>query len=207
MTKYLALAQCLRNEGSNLKCRESGMPDEASWSTFFNAEKAISKLWPEAQGDVLELGCGYGTFTFAVAPRTTGRVTALDIEPDMVDRVNTRAAELGVSNIHAVVRNFVIDGFGVKPGSQTHIMIYNLLHMNEPVPLLRKAYEALHGGGTVSVMHWRTDIPTPRGPPLDIRPTLDMCATWLEQAGFSNITAIDLSDCCPFHYGLTAVHG
>jgi SAM-dependent methyltransferase len=180
------------------------MPDEAQWSTFFNVEKAICKLWPEAEGDVLELGCGYGTFTFATARHTTGRVTALDIEPDMVALVTSKAADLHLSNIQAHVRDFVTNDFGVAQGSQAHLMIYNLLHMEHPVPLLRKAYQALRHGGTVSVMHWRSDVPTPRGPPLDIRPSSEQCATWLAEAGFSHIETVNLNDCCPFHYGLVA---
>jgi SAM-dependent methyltransferase len=180
------------------------MPDEGLWSTFFNAEKAIRKLWPQAEGDVLELGCGYGTFTFAAAKHTRGTVTALDIEPEMVALVDTRARELGLLNIQASVRDFVKDGFGVPPGSQTHVMIYNLLHMEEPVQLLRNAYQALRHDGTVSVMHWRSDVPTPRGPPLNMRPSPEQCADWLTQAGFSKIETVDLNDCCPFHYGLVA---
>ncbi|WP_225737519.1 class I SAM-dependent methyltransferase [Dyella acidiphila] len=180
------------------------MPEEALWSTFFDAGQALRKLWPQAGGDALELGCGYGTFTFAAARRTDGLITTLDIEPAMVALVRARATELGLPNIQAQVRDFVADGFGIAPGSQSHVMIYNLLHMDEPVRLLRHARHVLRSEGTVSVMHWRSDTPTPRGPPMDIRPSAEMCATWLAQAGFTQIEPVDLGDCCPFHYGLAA---
>ncbi|MGC1548368.1 MAG: hypothetical protein WA777_07540, partial [Rhodanobacter sp.] len=50
-----------------LKCRESGMPEETIWSTFFDADTAMAQLWPESHGNALELGCGFGTFTLAAA--------------------------------------------------------------------------------------------------------------------------------------------
>jgi SAM-dependent methyltransferase len=187
-----------------LKGRESGMPEETAWSSFFDASAALDKLWPAPQGDVVELGCGYGTFTLVAARRTQGIVNALDIDPEMVAYVQTKAKELGISNIRAVEHDFVESDFGVAPASQSHVMIYNLLHIEEPIALLRKAFVALREGGTLSVMHWRNDVPTPRGPPLDIRPTPQHCIEWLRQAGFSGIQSIDLGDCCPFHYGVIA---
>jgi len=40
-------------------------------------------------------------------------------------------------------------------------MIYNLLHIEQPEKLLKEAGRILKPGGTVSVIHWRSDIETP----------------------------------------------
>jgi hypothetical protein len=40
------------------KGRESGMPDEVYWQSFFNPECIVSKL-DCFGGDVVEFGCGY----------------------------------------------------------------------------------------------------------------------------------------------------
>ena len=183
------------------------MPEETTWSSFFDARAVMARLWPAPHGDVVELGCGYGTFTLVAAQQTQGIVTALDIDPEMVAYVRFKAEEQGITNIRALERDFVDSDFAVAPGSQSHVMIYNLLHIEEPVVLLRKALAALHEGGTLSVMHWRSDVPTPRGPPLAIRPTPEQCVEWLQQAGFAHVESIDLGDCCPFHYGLIARRG
>lgn len=189
-----------------MKGRESGMPAETYWETFFAADEAIARLFgPTAiRRDCIEFGCGYGTFTVPAARRTTGLVTALDIEPAMVECVRQKAETFKLSNIRAEVRDFVGHGTGVQDRSQAHAMIFNLLHLEQPVTLLREAYRTLQDGGVLSVIHWRSDIPTPRGPALDIRPTPEQCLAWMAEAGFHAFEAVDLHRCCPFHFGLLA---
>lgn len=189
-----------------MKGRESGMPEESWWATFFEAEGALDALLGKSlpEGDVVEFGCGYGTFTLPAAQRTMGIVTALDLEPDMVALVRQKAAALQLKNIQSVQRDFVADGTGLGTGSQSHAMIYNLLHLDHPVDLLVEAHRVLRTGGTLSIMHWRSDIPTPRGPSLAIRPRPEQCEKWLLEAGFIAVTRVMLETSCPYHYGLVA---
>lgn len=154
--------------------------------------------------DVIEFGCGYGSFTVPTARRTVGRVITLDIEPEMVDCARHKAVTFDLPNIQADVRDFVAHGKGVDSGSQAHTMICNLLHLEQPISLLREAYWTLQDGGVLSVIHWRSDIPTPRGPLLEIGPTPEQCREWMAEAGFHTIESVDLQSCCPFHFGLLA---
>lgn len=187
-----------------MKGRESGMPDEAYWSSFFEPETALGQLLPSDRktGDVVEFGCGYGTFTLPVARRVSGIVTALDIEPEMVEAVAWKAEKARLANIHVCLRDFVADGTGLKSGSQRHAMIFNLLHLEAPVALLREAWRVLGDGGSLSVIHWRSDIPTPRGPSLSIRPSPEQCQAWLAEAGFVGVEPVNLEHCCPYHFGI-----
>lgn len=189
-----------------MKGRESGMPDEDYWASFFDPAALLEHLLPKRDrgGNIVEFGCGYGTFTIPVAQRVSGIVTALDIEPDMVNLVRDKA-ELGAfDNITAALRDFVANGTGLHDGTQTHAMIFNLLHLDNPVTLLREARRVLEAGGTLSVIHWRSDIDTPRGPPLAIRPTPAQCQAWMVEAGFSEVREVDLQACSPYHFGLLA---
>src|SRR5438270_5671420 len=104
-----------------MRGRESTMPDEVCWATLFDTESAISRLLGEENtpGDVVEFGCGYGTFTFPAARHTTGTLATFDIEPEMVDRIGRKASETGLANIRAEVRDFVADGTGLPAGSQS----------------------------------------------------------------------------------------
>lgn len=189
----------------SMKGRESGMPDETYWASFFEADAAVDRLLGlSIEGNVIEFGCGYGSFTVPAARRTAGYVTALDIEPEMVDCVRQKAVACNSFNIQAEVRDFVAHGTGVATGSQAHAMIFNLLHLEQPVALLREAYRTLQDGGVLSVIHWRSDIQTPRGPSLEIRPTPEQCRMWMAEAGFRAIESVDLQSCCPFHFGLLA---
>lgn len=185
------------------------MPDAAYWASFFNPEAALKCLIPagSVDGNIVEFGCGYGTFTIPAARHTGGVVTALDIEPEMAAYVRKMAGAAGLANINVEVRDFVAHGAGLADCSQSHAMIFNLLHLEDPPALLREARRVLQTGGTVSVMHWRSDIPTPRGPPAAIRPTLAQCRNWMTEAGFEDLRSVDLQSCCAYHFGLIGYRG
>lgn len=94
------------------KGRESGMPEEDHWNSFFDAECVFRKLFGEegSRGSVVEFGCGYGTFTFPAARHATGTVYAFDIEPDLIGRLRLRAKREAVPSIVAEIRDFVANG-------------------------------------------------------------------------------------------------
>lgn len=189
-----------------MKGRESGMPEEAYWASFFDPQTVLDRLRLPLDGseNILEFGCGYGTFTLPAASRTRGTVTALDIEPEMVRLVAQRARDAGLVNVRAEVRDFVEYGTGVPDASQGRVMVFNLLHIEDPLALLREALRILQPGGSLSVIHWRSDIETPRGPPLAIRPKPEQCAAWLSEAGFAAVIQVHLGQSAPYHYGLFA---
>jgi hypothetical protein len=80
-------------------------------------------------------------------------------------------------------------------------MLFNILHIEEPVVLLREAYRNLVPGGQVGVVHWKRDPATPRGPSMDIRPSAEQCRDWAEQAGFKFVRSESLR-CCSWHWGI-----
>ena len=185
-----------------MKGRESGMPDEAVWDAFFNPACILASLdCTGVCGDVVEFGCGYGTFTLPAAVRVVGRVLALDIEPDMVAATARQAEAAGLTNVAATVRDFIADGSGLADGQAAYAMLFNILHVDDPVALLREAVRVLAPGGTAGIIHWRSDIDTPRGPSAGIRPTAEQCRAWGEQAGLAFVRHESLV-CCSWHWGL-----
>ena len=184
-----------------MKVRDSGMPDEEMWVSFFDAGRILAQLgFDDPTTDVAEFGCGYGTFTISAAARTRGMVFAFDIEPEMIAEAEEKALTSGLGNVRCVLRDFVADGTGLADNSVGYAMIFNILHTENPVGLLREAHRILRPGGTVGVIHWNHDPATPRGPDLSIRPRPEQCQEWTREAGFE--LALPFVSLPPYHFGL-----
>jgi ubiquinone/menaquinone biosynthesis C-methylase UbiE len=186
-----------------MKIRESGMPSEEMWQTFFRPADTLQILGLRSNMDhVVELGCGYGTFTIPAAQLITGTVHALDIEPDMIEKTKRRAGQAGLRNIRLYLRDFITDGTGFPDASADYVMLFNLLHADHPEQLLCESYRILAPRGVLGIMHWNVDPQTPRGPPMGIRPKPADCCTWAVAAGYSIVEKqVDLP---PYHYGIIA---
>lgn len=184
-----------------MKTRESGMPDEEMWQGFFDPPAILAKLGlTSACRNVVEFGCGYGTFTIPAARIVQGTVYALDIEPEMVTTTCLKAKAAGLKNIQVRQRDFAAEGSGLPNGSVDYAMLFNILHAEEPLLLLREACRVLSAGGRLGVIHWNYDPTTPRGPSMEIRPRPEQCRGWAEQAGFE-ILPPGLVDLPPYHFG------
>lgn len=186
---------------ADMKLRESGMPELAYWETLFDVPGILAAFgFSAATGHVAELGCGYGTFTVPLAARIGGIVHTIDIDAEMVAMTQARAAAAGRANVVASVRDVTRDGFGVAPGTADAALLFNILHAEDPMLLLRRSVETVRPGGLVAVVHWRSDIPTPRGPSLAIRPRAEQVLTWGHAAGL--VAEGDVFPLPPWHYGL-----
>ncbi len=186
-----------------MKMRDSGMPEESYWETLFDVPLILDQLGVDTMmNDIVELGCGYGTFSLPLARHIAGILTAVDIEPEMVRRTRERAQAEGVPNIRFELRDVMKEGFGVPDESQDAALLFNILHCEQPVALLTEAARVVRPGGSVLVIHWRHDPSTPRGPSLDIRPRPEQIINWAEQAGSlrPNGGVLDLP---PWHYGIS----
>lgn len=177
------------------------MPEEGYWESLFNVPLILDRLGLNVhKRDVVELGCGYGTFTIAAARRIRGCLTTYDIDPEMIERTRERAHEADLQNVVCELRDVMLKGFSVPRDSQDACLLFNILHTEEPVPLLEEAGRILRPEGQLMIIHWQYDRSTPRGPALAIRPKPQQCEGWARQAGFRACSGpIDLP---PFHFGL-----
>jgi SAM-dependent methyltransferase len=189
-----------------MKMRESGMPDEGMWQGFFDPCRVLRLLDLDASiVDAVEFGCGYGTFAVPAAGIIRGTLHAFDIEPAMIEATRVKAKTEGVANIQYHLCDFVVQGTGLHQESVDYVMIFNLLHAENPRVLLHEAHDILREGGKVGIMHWNYDPETPRGPPMEIRPRPAACRKWAEEEGFVMIKShIDLP---PYHYGMVGKKG
>lgn len=188
-----------------MKTRESGMPGERQWKSFFDPPAVLARLGLNARiRDVVEFGCGYGTFTIPAARSVRGVVYAFDIDPAMVKCVRMKAKASGLANVRPRLRDLMERGTGLDDGAVGFVMMFNILHAEEPMVLLHEAFRVLHRRGRLAIMHWNYDPATPRGPSMDIRPRPDQCRAWAHAVGFrlAGPRRIDLPQ---YHYGIVMI--
>ena len=184
-----------------MKLRDSGMPEENYWESLFDIPLVLARLGIDSTTrDVAELGCGYGTFALPVARAIGGKLYTFDIEGIMVRRTLERARQAGIRNIVCRKRDVMEFGFDV-PDPVDAVLLFNILHSQQPVRLLRHARATIRPGGTVLVIHWRTNVSTPRGPVLDIRPGPEQIVAWARQVDKLSCKH-GVLELPPWHYGL-----
>ena len=86
-------------------------------------------------------------------------------------------------------------------GSIDYITLFNILHCEEPLTLLKNVYNIIDNKGKIGVIHWKYEN-TPRGPSMEIRPTYETIINWATKAGFSLERYVELP---PYHYGLVFI--
>lgn len=189
-----------------MKYRESGMPDEQLWDTFFNPAQILSLL--DINGNVntlIDIGCGYGTFLVPAANLVKGKVIGIDIENEMILTCKEKVIEYGMKNIDLLHGDIsteqTLKALEQYKGEIDYISLFNILHCEQPLSLLNAAYQILNSNGKIGVIHWKYEK-TPRGPSMEIRPTPEVITGWALKAGFVLDKYVELP---PYHYGLVFI--
>ncbi len=184
-----------------MKVRDSGMPNEKTWNSFFDVDLILKELFIHSQiENLVEIGCGYGTFTLPAAQQLKGKLYAFDIELDMIDCVNKKILKNQIPNIILEQRDVLKHTIGLNDSSVDYVMLFNLLHHDAPNDFFIECHRILQQKGRIGIIHWRCDIATPRGPEMSIRPTPNQIVNWID----TNQFAIEREPfiILPFHYGL-----
>lgn len=161
--------------------------NDAYWSSIWPRREAftarvtpilVDRLSPADGAQVLEVGCGGGTASFALAERVgPGRVVGVDLSASLVSLAEERAAARGAGNVSFVVGDAQEDPLPAGPfdvvASQFGVMFFD-----EP----SRAFSRLRGhtrpGGRLGFACWRDPasnpwnvgpalapfLPTPPGP-------------------------------------------
>ena len=184
-----------------MKVRDSGMPEEAMWSEFFNPQLILQQM--EVTSDlqtVADLGSGFGTFSIPAAKIVKGNVLAFDIDEEMIRQMQIKIDKHGIKNITLYLADFITKGTGLPSNSVDYAMIFNIMHHDNPDQILNEVYRILKRNAKAGIIHWRSDMETPRGPSMEIRPKPDECANWAKEAGFQLFKNPFIIE--PYHFGL-----
>ncbi len=183
-----------------MKIRESDMPKEEAWAQLFDSNKVLTQMGIDSNvSNIADFGCGYGTFSIPAAQRISGKVYALDIEPEMVETVEDKAKELHLNNVIAVLRDFIADGSGLASSSVDFVFLFNILHAEDPFIILKEAYRILEPGGKVGIVHWRYNEKFRDDPCMKMVPSPEECIRMAGSVGFNFENKFDLE---PYHFGI-----
>jgi ubiquinone/menaquinone biosynthesis C-methylase UbiE len=184
-----------------MKVRDSGMPSEEQWESYFDVDLILSEMLINHSIDKLvEIGCGYGTFTIPAAKKINGTLHTYDIENEMIEILMQKLKILNIENVIPEQRDVLTETTGLPDQSVDYVMLFNILHSESPLEFLDEAYRILVPGGLLGIAHWRSDIVTPRGPDLSIRPTPDQVIQWIDRKRFEVVKPAMVL--LPFHFGM-----
>lgn len=187
-----------------MKVEDSGMPEEAYWNSLFDIEGIVE--WLDLAGknaSIVEIGCGYGSFTVPVAKKSAGNIFAFDIDASMIAVAQEHVRNAGLSNVMFGLRDVIEQGTGLESESTEMVLLFNILHFDDRRVLLEEAARVLQPGGVVAIIHWRKDVPTPRGPAVASRP--DQAQILSAAAGLKLKFAGNSRILEPYHWGIQLV--
>ena len=177
------------------------MPAEDLWASFFNVDLILSELHINSGiRDIVEIGCGYGTFTIPTAKIIKGILFTFDIEKEMLDIVKQRLIKENIQNVKLEQRDVLAQKTGLADNTIDYVLLFNILHHESPLDFINEASRILKHNGKVGIIHWRSDVETPRGPDLSIRPKPEQILQWIDKSEFSIYKEPVIIE--PYHYGL-----
>ncbi|MDH3312706.1 MAG: class I SAM-dependent methyltransferase [Nitrosopumilus sp.] len=126
-----------------MKIRESGMPKEKIWEGFFNPVKILKILGMSKSICDVEFGCGFGTFTIPTAKMISGKIYAIDLEPEMLKITRNKVIGKKLENVVTVQQDFLTKGSSLNSESVDYVILFNILHEEEPERLFEESWRIL----------------------------------------------------------------
>jgi SAM-dependent methyltransferase len=184
----------------------SAMPDRDWWNTLWpDLDSVVRALRIEQGMTVVDLGCGDGYFTAAIARQVGGggRVIGLDLDPVMLEKA--QAACEGMSNCSWLLGDaMMLSHLLAAPAD--YVLIANTFHgVPDKTALAREIAATLKPQGCLAIVNWyplqreqTTVLGQPRGPKTEMRMSPEQSRTMVEPEGFKLKTHVELP---PYHYG------
>lgn len=181
------------------------MPDQDWWHALWpDPDGVVRNLRIESGMSVVDLGCGDGYFTVAIARQVgPGRVVGFDLNPAMLEQA--QAACDGMENCDWLLGD-AMELSRLLGTSTDYVLIANTFHgAVDKTALAREVAAALKPYGRFAIVNWyprpreeTTVLGKPRGPSTELRMSPEQTRSVVEPAGFELEALVDLP---PFHYG------
>jgi len=184
----------------------SSKPHGAGKSSFelIESGKLFQVLALRPWFTVLDMGCGTGTYSLAMAKiiGDGGRIHAVDLWAEGIERLKERVERRGLKNVRPLVAD-VSRALPLSGESMDLILMATALHDLKEAGVqdgaLAEARRLLKRHGTFAVMEFKK-VPGPPGPPISIRLSPDDVTALVEPFGFART---GLHDVGPYNYLMT----
>ncbi len=122
---------------------------------------AVDALAPTKGEFIIDIGCGAGTSSVQLAERVgdSGRVSALDISPTMIEGAEAFAAGHGIDNITFAVADAMFDDMG--PDADCVYSRFGVMFFADATAGLANMRRALRDGGRLSFVCWQSPKENP----------------------------------------------
>ena len=169
---------------------------------FSAPEKNIEQLSLRENEIVADFGAGSGAHTLAAAKAlgNKGKVYAIDIQKDLLTRLQNSCKEHGVGNVSVIWGNIEKPGGSKLADASVDVVILSniLFQVDDKGAVINEAKRVLRQGGRLLLIDWSASFNN-LGPTEErVFPELE-AKKLVESQGFTFVRATDAGN---FHYGL-----
>ena len=118
-------------------------------------DDVVANMGLESDQVVADIGAGSGYFSFRIADRVpSGKVLAVDIQPEMLQLIERQKTNKGVANIEGVLGQ--VDNPNLAPNSIDAAIMVDAYHeFSHPFEMINGIYNALRPGGRIFLLEYR----------------------------------------------------
>ncbi len=162
-------------------------PERQIWLPI---QPVLDRMALEPGMAVADIGAGTGYFALPIARAVgpAGRLVAVDVSPEMLDRLNGKALDAGLANIDCIQAESATTG--LAPASLDRVLLANVWHEVDDRPAtLAEAARLLRPEGYLVLLDWAPADPATSsepqpGPPMAHRLPLDAVCQELTEHGW-----------------------
>ena len=180
--------------------RPTELVDTRTAAWFYRAERVESEKPEELldllgikQGDVVaDIGAGVGFFSLRAAERVgpTGKVFAVDVQPEMIEGLEMMMNRFGHENIVPILGN--VDDPKLPANSVDHVLIVIAYHeFSHPVEMMRHIRNAMKPDGQMLIVEYKAEDLSSRVAPLHKMSEAEIM-TEISALGFRRVRVIDI---------------
>jgi ubiquinone/menaquinone biosynthesis C-methylase UbiE len=162
--------------------------DDPERKIWMPPEAVLARLALRPGLAVADIGAGTGYFALPIARAIApgGQVSAVDMQPEMLDLLRERAGELPITLVQGeAARTTLADR------SQDVVLVANVWHeIDDRAAALAEIARICRPGALLAILDWRPDVEQPPGPRLDHRIAPEDVAAEVAASGrFRGVTA------------------